>query len=179
MLSPVSVSLNTYQYKQRYKCVESMAQMYRVIKKSLHLMITIQKVMFKVSPASLQTFIDTLTVTPSVIPTLCYHGTWLKLFKIFLCVFCTVILRCTRTFWSPCIFQLCCSLNHTYINQQLMHHQLVILSTRRERNYGNSNILAKLNFKKRHDGTAWVLKLTTQLALPLTDLLRANVHQML
>jgi hypothetical protein len=37
----------------------------------MHLMITIQKVtvMFKMSPASLQTFIDTrLTLTPSVIP---------------------------------------------------------------------------------------------------------------
>jgi hypothetical protein len=33
-----------------------------------------------------------------------YHGKWLKLFKIFLRVFCTVIIRCTETFWSPCTY---------------------------------------------------------------------------
>jgi hypothetical protein len=34
---------------------------------------------------------------------ICYHGKWLKLFKIFLRVFCTVIISCTDTFWSSCI----------------------------------------------------------------------------
>jgi hypothetical protein len=42
--------------------------------------------------------------------------------------------------------------------------------------YGKSNILAKLNFKTGIDGTAWVLNLTTPLALLLTDRLWANVH---
>jgi hypothetical protein len=35
-----------------------------------------------------------------------YHGKWLKLFKIFLLVFCTVIIRYTDTFWSPCTLPL-------------------------------------------------------------------------
>jgi hypothetical protein len=33
------------------------------------------------------------------------HGKWLKLFKIFLRVFYTVIIRCTETFWSPCLLR--------------------------------------------------------------------------
>jgi hypothetical protein len=35
-----------------------------------------------------------------------YHGKWLKLFKMSLRVFCTVIIRCTETFRSPCIYVL-------------------------------------------------------------------------
>jgi hypothetical protein len=57
--------------------------------------------MFKVSPASLQTFIDTrLTLTPSLIPNSNYviMVSYLKLFKIFLRIFCTVVIRCTETF---------------------------------------------------------------------------------
>jgi hypothetical protein len=66
------------------------------------------------SPASLQTFIDTpncvledrVQYSTVRIPyvfcypkfQLHYHGKRLKLFKIFLHVFCTVIIRCTETF---------------------------------------------------------------------------------
>jgi hypothetical protein len=60
--------------------------------------------MFKLSPANLQTFIDTrLTLTPSVIPNSNYViiVSNLNCLKYF-CVFCTVIIRCTDTFWSPC-----------------------------------------------------------------------------
>jgi hypothetical protein len=65
------------------------------------------QVMFNVSPASLQTFIDTpncvLTLTPPVIPNSNYViivSDWncLKYF----CCFCTLIISCTETFWSPC-----------------------------------------------------------------------------
>jgi hypothetical protein len=86
---------------------------------SVRPMITIRKVtvMFTVSPASLQTFIDTPNCvledrvqysTVRITNVFCdghlrYHGKWLKLFKIFLRVFCTVIIRCTETFWSLCI----------------------------------------------------------------------------
>jgi UDP-2,3-diacylglucosamine pyrophosphatase LpxH len=89
---------------------------YRVIQKSQctwWLQYRKLPVMLKVSPASLQTLTaiaadrqsqrDTrLTLTPSVSPIswLRYHGKWLKLFKIFLRVFCAVIVRCTETFWS-------------------------------------------------------------------------------
>jgi hypothetical protein len=76
-------------------------------------MITTRKVMFKVSPASLQTFIGTpecvledttLTLTPSVIPNSNYFimasdRNCLKYFGVF---FCTVIIWCTETFCSPC-----------------------------------------------------------------------------
>jgi hypothetical protein len=62
--------------------------------------------MFKMSPASLQTFIDTrLALTPSVIPSSNYAimvSDW-NCFKIFLRVFCTVIIRYTEIFWPPCI----------------------------------------------------------------------------
>jgi hypothetical protein len=66
------------------------------------------QVMFKLSPASLQTFIDTRpTLTPSVVPNSNYVimvSDWngLKYFCVFLC---TVIIRCTETFWSSCICQ--------------------------------------------------------------------------
>jgi hypothetical protein len=60
--------------------------------------------MFKVSPASLQTFIDTrLTLTPSVIPNFNYvfmASDWncLKYFRVF---FCIVIISCTEIFYHP------------------------------------------------------------------------------
>jgi hypothetical protein len=62
-------------------------------------------VMFKLSSASLQTFIDTrLTLTPSAFPNSNYvimvsDG----IFKNIFARFCTVIIRYTDTFWSPCI----------------------------------------------------------------------------
>jgi hypothetical protein len=57
--------------------------------------------MFKVSPASLQTFID----TPNCVQYSTVHiPKWLKLFKIRWRVFCTVIIRCTETFRPLCIF---------------------------------------------------------------------------
>jgi hypothetical protein len=72
-------------------------------KASVHLMITIQ-VMFKVSPASLQTFTDTLNCvledhvqySTVHIPNVFCDGD-LKIIS-FLCVFCTVIISCTETF---------------------------------------------------------------------------------
>jgi hypothetical protein len=90
---------------------------YIVIKKSLFtwwLQYIKLQVMFKVSPASLQTFTDTPNRviedrvqynTVHIPKVFCDDrlGKWLKLFKIFLLVFCTVIIRCTETFWSPCI----------------------------------------------------------------------------
>jgi hypothetical protein len=76
---------------------------YRVIKKSLYtwwLRYRMLQVMFKVSTASLQTFIDTLNCVledrvqystvhiPNVFCDGHLHGTWLKLFKIlYFCVF--------------------------------------------------------------------------------------------
>jgi hypothetical protein len=63
--------------------------------------------MFKVSPASLQTFTDTrLTLTPSVIPDSNYvimvdDSNCLKYFCLF---FCTVIIRCTEIFDHPLYF---------------------------------------------------------------------------
>ena len=52
-----------------------------------------------------------ITLTPHVI-TNCNYARWLKLFKIlyFWRVLCTLIVRCTETFWSPCISVLFCSL---------------------------------------------------------------------
>jgi hypothetical protein len=84
---------------------------YRVIKKSLYtwwLQYRKLQVMFKVSPTSLQTFIDTpncvlkdcVQYSTVHIPNVSCDG---QQIKIFLCVFCTVIIRCTETFWSSCI----------------------------------------------------------------------------
>jgi hypothetical protein len=82
--------------------------LYRVIKKFLCtwlLQYRKLQVMFKMSPASLQTFIDTRpTLTPSDTPNSNYVITvrdwnFLKCF----CVFCAVITRCTETFLSSCI----------------------------------------------------------------------------
>jgi hypothetical protein len=62
----------------------------------------------EMSPSSLQIFIDTtLTLTSSVIPNSNYVimvNDW-NCLKYFSC-FCTVIIRCTETFWSPCIYTL-------------------------------------------------------------------------
>jgi hypothetical protein len=80
--------------------------LYRVIKKSLCtwlLQYRKLQVMFKVSPVSLQTFIDTpncaledrVQYSTVHIPNVLCDG------HIFEC-FCTVIIRCTETFWSPC-----------------------------------------------------------------------------
>jgi hypothetical protein len=69
-------------------------------------------VMFNVSHASFQTFIDTrLTLMPSVIPNSNYVIMVSDCnFKIFLRVFCTVIIRCTENFDHPlylwCIFNI-------------------------------------------------------------------------
>jgi hypothetical protein len=81
------------------------------------------QVMFKLSPASLQTFIDTPNcvledrVQSSTVRIVQYstvrivnvfwdgHGKCLKMFRIFFHVFCTVIIRCTETIWSPCTFR--------------------------------------------------------------------------
>jgi hypothetical protein len=91
----------------RYKIV--IVHIHKVIKKSLYTQWLLHrklKVMFKVSPASLQTFIDTkFTLTPSVIPNSNYFinvSDWncLKYF----CDFFTVIIRCTQAFWSPGTF---------------------------------------------------------------------------
>jgi hypothetical protein len=78
----------------------------------VHLIITTQKlkVMFKVPPTCLQTFIDTqncsrrLTLTPSVIPNSNYvimvsDLNCLKFF--FFHIFCTVIIRCIEIFDHP------------------------------------------------------------------------------
>jgi hypothetical protein len=62
--------------------------------------------MLKVSPADHQGQRDTgLTLTPFVSHNSNYviMVNYLKLFKMFLHVFCTVIIRCTETVWSPCI----------------------------------------------------------------------------
>jgi hypothetical protein len=80
------------------------------------------QLMLKLSPASLQTFIDTphylaqfdclaadlqgqgdtrLTLTPSVIP----NSNYVIMVSDWNCLkyFCIVIIRCIETFWSPCI----------------------------------------------------------------------------
>jgi hypothetical protein len=68
------------------------------------------QVVFKVSPASLQTFTDTtLTLTLSAITNSNYVITvsdrnYLKYFCVFFV--CTVIIRRTENFWSPCRFRL-------------------------------------------------------------------------
>jgi hypothetical protein len=78
----------------------NVTSIYSVIKKSLctwRLQHTKLYVMFKVSPASLQTFIDTrLTLTPPVIPNSCYviMVSDRNCFKFFAC-FCTIIIRFT------------------------------------------------------------------------------------
>jgi hypothetical protein len=79
--------------------------LYKVIKNSLctwWLQYRNLQVMFKVSPASLQTFIDTrLTLTPSVIPNSNYVimvSDWNSL-NCFLLSFCTVIIMCTEIFY--------------------------------------------------------------------------------
>jgi hypothetical protein len=48
-----------------------------------------------------------LTLTPSAMRNsnyICYHGKWFNLFKIILPFFFAVIIRCTETFWLPCIY---------------------------------------------------------------------------
>jgi hypothetical protein len=82
-------------------------------KVSVHLMITIQKVTSNVQSVPRQSpdiywharGYTRLTLTASVIPNSNYVimvSDWncLKYFCVF---FCTVIIRCTDTFWSPCI----------------------------------------------------------------------------
>jgi len=61
--------------------------------------------MFKVSPTSLQTFID----TPNCVLEDRVHYSTVHIPNLFcdchlqlIFVFCTVIVRCTETFWSPC-----------------------------------------------------------------------------
>jgi hypothetical protein len=88
-------------------------------KVSVHLMIQSRKLqlMLKVSPASLQAFtITRLTLTPSVIPNSNYVimvSDW-NCLKSFAC-FCAVIIRCTETFWSPCI----CDSAQIYVRSQV------------------------------------------------------------
>jgi hypothetical protein len=95
---------------------------YRLIKKSLctwWFQYSKLHVMFKVSPASLQTFIDTpycvlecrvqysMVRIPNVF---CDYNLQnincvgiVRIHWVFAC-FCTVIIRCTETFWSSCIY---------------------------------------------------------------------------
>jgi hypothetical protein len=82
---------------------------YGVIKKSLctrWLQYRKLQVIFKVSPADRQGQRDTrLTLTPSSILNSNYVimvSNW-NCLKYFACFF-TVIIRCTETFWSPCIY---------------------------------------------------------------------------
>jgi hypothetical protein len=83
---------------------------YNVIKKSLctrWLKYRKLQAMFKVSPASLKTFIDTrLTLTQSVFPNYNYviMVSDLNCLKHFYVFFCTVIIRFREIFWSPCIW---------------------------------------------------------------------------
>jgi hypothetical protein len=89
---------------------------YRVIKQSLYtwwLQYRKIQVMFKVSPASLQTFIDTpncvledrVQYSTVRIPNVFCNGhlQTINCVGIVLRVFCAVIMRCTETFWSPLI----------------------------------------------------------------------------
>jgi hypothetical protein len=88
---------------------------YRVIKKYLctwWLQYRKLQVKFKVSPASLQTFIDTPNCVLEdyvqynavhILNVFCNgHGKWLKLFKIFLHVFSYCNHQVYSEFWSPC-----------------------------------------------------------------------------
>jgi hypothetical protein len=60
------------------------------------------QVMFKVPPASLQTFID--TPNSALVHRVQYTkwSWWLNCLKYFCLFFCTVIITCTEKFWSPC-----------------------------------------------------------------------------
>jgi hypothetical protein len=85
--------------------------MYRVIKKSLCtwlLQYRKLQLMFIVSLSSLQTFIDTrLTLAPSVIPNSNYVimvSDW-NCLTYFCAFFCTEIIMCTETVWSPCMLE--------------------------------------------------------------------------
>jgi hypothetical protein len=88
----------------------------------VHMMITIQKFTSSVqSIAADRQGQETTrhTLTPTVIPNSNYVimvSDW-NLKKIFLRVFCTVIIRCIKTFWSLCIFHiiLLCDTNTTWL----------------------------------------------------------------
>jgi hypothetical protein len=75
-------------------------------KVSVHLIITIQKVTSNVQSVLLQspgpgghkTHTNAICYPQFWLR---YHGKWLKLCKIFLHVFCTVIMRCTEIFYHP------------------------------------------------------------------------------
>jgi len=114
---PVQISFNTSVKEQCLYCkwhvsrsslYHSYWEWYRVIKKFLctwWLQYRKLQVVFRVSPASLQTFIDT---RKCVLEDRVQYSTvtvdyWNCLkYCIFGC-FCTVIVRWTETFWSPCI----------------------------------------------------------------------------
>jgi hypothetical protein len=94
--------------------------------------------MFKVSPASLQTFIKTrLKLTPPVIIIMVSGCNCLKLF----CVFCTVIRRCTDTFYHPV---------------QLIT-KLVSITNERRTFYKNINFLQHLMVLRINSNTANLL----------------------
>ena len=84
--------------------------LYRVIRKSLYtwwLQYRKLQVMFKVSPASLKTYIDTLNcvLEDSVqYSTVHIPNVFCSEYRNFACS-CTVIVRCTETFWSSCIMK--------------------------------------------------------------------------
>jgi hypothetical protein len=126
-------------WQNRSHCWEFGLQFYRSLyiqddqKVSVHLIITVRKLqlIFKVTPASYQSFIDTiLTLTPSVNHNSNYVimvNDWHCL-KYFAC-FCTYIIRCTQTFWSPCVCVCVCVCIHNciYIYTHRHTHTLVFL----------------------------------------------------
>ena len=108
--------------------------LYRVIKKSLcTLWLQNRKlqVMFKVSPAILQTFIDTpncvledrVQYITLHIPNVFCDGHLQLISCVGIVLYYTVIVRCTETFWSPCIYIYIYSFIHSFI------HLVVCLTT--------------------------------------------------
>jgi hypothetical protein len=105
-------------------------RIYRVIKKSLctwWLQHWKLQVMFKVSPASLQKFIDTPNcVLEERVQYSTVHVPNVYIYFFFLRVFCTVVTRCTETFWSLCItyhkklhVQLVCLMKKTWCSEHV------------------------------------------------------------
>ena len=87
---------------------EILINKYRVIKKSFctyWLQYRKLQVIFKVSPASLQTFIDTPNCVLGFSIARSKITVWNCLIYCIFACFCTVIVRCTETFWSSCTRQ--------------------------------------------------------------------------
>jgi hypothetical protein len=106
---PYSLQFFSTEFQLRHPHCVQWTLIYRVIKKSLctwWLQYRKLQVMFRVSPTNLQTFTDTPNcvledrVQYGMVTSRMYSVMAIKYFCVFCC---TVIIRCSETFWSPCI----------------------------------------------------------------------------